>query len=78
MTRRLHIDSFVAVQGIDNYGAEQPAWVCLGKPPIAIAAPLHWSTYTIPITQENVVTHPDLITVIKNRTSRQGEQEAME
>ena len=51
--------------------------ICSGKSCVFIGAPLHRSPDAIAIAQINIIAHPDLVTVVKNRAPWHGEQQRM-
>jgi hypothetical protein len=46
-----------------------------GKPGIPVRAPLHRRPHAVAVSQIDVVAHPDLVTVVKNRGTGEGEKQ---
>src|SRR5690554_4637417 len=63
---RLDVDGFISIEGPHQYRQGQTLGIRARKSPIAIRAPLHRCTDTIPIAKMDVVTHADLVAVIKH------------
>src|SRR5690554_5713914 len=74
---RLDIDGFISIKGPYQYRQGQALGIRARKAPIAIRAPLHRGTDTIPIAKMDVVTHADLVAVIKHGRSRHGQEQAI-
>src|ERR1700674_3001051 len=74
---RFNIRALVMVLGVDDHGQDQSLRVGRRKTGVAIRAPLHWSTYSIPIAQIDVVSHPDFIAIVNDWRSGKGKQQCI-
>ncbi len=59
-------------------GSEEPARVAGGESGVAVRRPLHRGAYRVPVAEPDVVAHADLVAVIENRRTRQGQQQGRE
>ena len=62
-----HVDRLcVEHERIDD-GKVELARICRGETSVAIRGPLHRRSYTVAISEPDVVTHPDFVAVVQAR-----------
>ncbi len=74
----LDVDRFVVILGIDRDRQVELLRIRLGETGVAIRAPLHRGSAAVAIAEIEIVAHPDLVAVIKDRRARHGEKENIE
>ncbi len=72
---RLDVDRLVVVLGVGDDRQIEALPVRAREAGVAIRAPLHRRPYAVPVAEEDVVTHPDLVAVVEDRRAGQREQE---
>ncbi len=63
--------------GIDDHRQDEPLRVGARISRVAIRAPLHGRAHPVPVAEEDVVAHPDLVAVIEHRGARQAEEQCI-
>src|SRR5215831_21107832 len=53
-------------------------WICSGKSGVAIGAPLHRCPAAVAIAEIKIIAHPDLISVIDDRSTGHREEQGVE
>ncbi len=73
----LHIDHLIAVNGVLDDRGIQIGGVRPGKSSIPVRGPLHGGPDSIAISQMDIVSHPDFVSVIENGGSGKGQKKAV-
>src|SRR3712207_3490800 len=74
----LDVHRLVAVDRI-HYGREiQGGGLGSREAGVAVAGPLHRCAYRVPVAEEDVVAHPDLVAVVDDRGAGHAHEEAVE
>ncbi len=74
----LHVDVAVVVDQRLHHGQVQLARVGGGEPRIAVGVPLHRRPRGVAVLEPDIVPHADLVAVVQERTSGQGQQQRMD
>ena len=72
---RLDVDRFVVVGGVHVDGKEELLGQGPGESGVPVRAPLHRGADPVAVSDVDVVPHSDLVPVVDDRGSRQGEEE---
>src|SRR5450432_2241581 len=74
---RSNVHRRISVDRILNQGSVQMFRICARKAAVASPIPLHWSSYSVAISQIDVVSHSNFVAVIDDRSARQRHQHAI-